>query len=215
MLVIALAGFVSARLFYLLENEPADLLRPAEWIGGRGFAFYGALILGTLAVAIYLRRDRLTIRYLDALAAGFPLGMAVGRSGDLINGEHYGPPSDLPWAIRYPHPEAGVPSGDVAYHPGGLYEIVLALAMAPLVWWLARRLRRPGMLLWAVIALYGAGRFAMFFYRSDSPELLLGLNGTQLTSLALVVAAGIGALVSSRSDSLSPSAGGRDALGRA
>jgi phosphatidylglycerol:prolipoprotein diacylglycerol transferase len=39
--LIALAGIVGARAFYLLENDPGALLRPAEWPGTRGFSFYG------------------------------------------------------------------------------------------------------------------------------------------------------------------------------
>lgn len=77
--VIAIAGIVAARLFYLLENDPAALVNPADWLGTRGFAFYGAIILGTPAAALYARRAGLGSRYLDALAAGFPAGMAVGR----------------------------------------------------------------------------------------------------------------------------------------
>lgn len=194
-LAITLAGIFGARLFYLVES--GNLAHPAAWLGTRGFAFYGAMILGVPAAGLYLARRRLGLRYLDALAYGFPLGMAIGRLGDLINGEHYGPPSDLPWAIRYPHPDADVPNGAIAYHPGGLYEIALALAMVLAVWALRDRFRRPGMLLWTVVALYGAGRFVMFFYRSDSDELALGLNAAQWTSLALVLVAATGAWLSS------------------
>jgi phosphatidylglycerol:prolipoprotein diacylglycerol transferase len=62
---------------------------------------------------VYLWRTRLSLRYLDALAAGFPLGMAVGRIDDVISGEHYGPPTTLPWAFRYLNPMAEVPSTQV------------------------------------------------------------------------------------------------------
>lgn len=197
-LVIAIAGIAGAKLFFLLLNNPADLVRPGEWLSSRGFAFYGALIFGTAAVAVYLRRNRLGLSYLDALAYGFPLGMAVGRVGDVISGEHYGPPSDAAWAIRYLNPRAEVPSSAVAYHSGALYEIVVALVMLPAIVVLARRLRRPGMLLWSVIALYGLGRFVIFFYRSDSDPFALGLSAAQATSLALIAAAGLGALASAR-----------------
>jgi phosphatidylglycerol:prolipoprotein diacylglycerol transferase len=196
--LIAGVGIIGAKLFYLLVNAPGDLLRPAEWFSGQGFAFYGAMIFGTAAVALYLWRNQLDLRYLDALASGFPLGMAVGRIGDVINGEHYGPPSDAPWAFRYLHPGADVPSDSVAYHSGGFYEVILALVMLPMVLALARRLRRPGALLWSVIALYGAGRFLMFFYRSDSDPFALGLNEAQWTSLALIAVAGLGAWLSER-----------------
>ena len=197
-IVIALAGIVGARAFYLLLNEPGDLLRPGEWLSGNGFAFYGALILGIAAVAVFVRRERLSAHYLDALAYGFPLGMAVGRIGDVINGEHYGPASDAPWAFRLVHPEADVPSASVAYHNGGFYEMVMALVMLPLVLLLARRLRRPGALLGAVVALYGAGRFVIFFYRSDTDDFAVGINVAQATGLALVVLGALGVWVASR-----------------
>ncbi len=192
-LVLVVSGIVGARLFYLLENDAAALLRPGDWLGTEGFAFYGGMIGGASAVALYLRRRRLSISYLDAMAVGFPLGMAVGRIGDVINGEHFGPASDVPWAIRWAHPDAEAPATALAYHSGGLYEVVLALAMLAVVWPLRHRLRRPGLLLATVVALYSAGRFAMFFYRSDSDALAIGLSGAQWTSLALFIIAVIGA----------------------
>lgn len=42
--------------------------------------------------------------------------------------------------------------------------------MFAVVWPLRDRFRRPLMLLWTVIGLYGGGRFLMFFYRSDSDD---------------------------------------------
>jgi len=194
--VVAIAGTIGARLFYLVEH--GDLLRPSEWLGAFGFSIYGAVILGPLAGAAYMRWRGLGMRYLDAAATGFPLGLLVGRTGDLINGEHYGPASDLPWAVQNSHPDALTPNPDLAYHSGGLYEMALGLAMFALIWPLRHRFRRPGTLFWAVIALYAAGRFAMFFYRSDSDEVALGLNSAQWTSVALLAIAGLAAWLAVR-----------------
>jgi phosphatidylglycerol:prolipoprotein diacylglycerol transferase len=187
--ILVLAGIAGAKLFWLLENDAAALFRPGDWFGARGFSIYGAILVGVGALALYMRRERLSLRYLDAMAAGFPLGLAVGRLGDVINGEHYGPPSELPWAFRHTHPDADVPSALVGYHSGGFYEVVLGLAMLALVWPLRRRFRRPAALFWTVIALYGVGRFVMFFWRSDSDTLALSMSTAQWTSLALVVVA--------------------------
>lgn len=197
-LVIALSGIAGARGLFLLENDAAALVNPGEWFGTNGYSFYGAIIVGVPAVGVYLHRHRLGLGYLDLLAAGFPLGMALGRVGDLINGEHYGPVSDLPWAVRNAHPDADVPSNELAYHSGGLYEIVLALAIFAVVWPMRDRFRRPGSLLWTVIGLYATGRFFMFFARSDSTELTLGLSVTQWTSLGLLAVALIGLAVGRR-----------------
>jgi len=192
--VIVVAGLIGSRLFFLIETGPEALLRPGEWFGTRGFAFNGALILSPLAAILYLRaRDR-SRSYLDVAALAFPLAMAVGRIGDVINGEHHGAPTTLPWGVRNTHPAADVPSPAVAYHSGGLYEVVLALAIFALVWPLRRRFETPLMAVCMVVALYAVGRFLMFFYRSDSAQLGLGLTGAQWTSLALLGAAGAGAL---------------------
>jgi len=200
--LLILGGIVGSRLLYLLFDQPGDLLAPGEWLGTQGFAFYGALILGPLAVGAYLWRGRLSLRYLHALAAGFPLGMAVGRIGDLISGEHYGPPSTLPWAIHYPDPGAEVPNHALAYHSGGLYEIVLALLMLAVLWPLRHRFRWATALFWATVAFYSAGRFLMFFWRSDTTDLGFGLNLAQLTSVALLAVALAGLALARRAHSL-------------
>lgn len=184
--LIALGGILGSRLFFLAEDDPGSLVDPAEWIGTRGYSFYGAMLLGVVAVGFAVWRFALDRSYLDALAAGFPLGIAVGRLGDVINGEHHGGPSDAPWAIRYTHPDAEVPATGVAYHSGGLYEVLLGLVMLAVVWPLRHRFKAPTQLLWVVVAAYAAGRFVIFFFRDDSDELAAGLSNGQWTSLALV-----------------------------
>ncbi len=195
--VVVIAGMVGARLLYLIEH-PADLAAPGRWLGTNGYSIYGALIAAPAAAALWLRHRGLSAGHLDSLAFAFPAAMAVGRLGDVINGEHYGPVTGAPWGIRYSHPEALTPTHDVAYHPGGLYEVVLALAMLAALWPLRRRLERPGQMLWAVVGLYALGRLVMFTWRSDSPDAVLGLSSSQLVSLLLLAAAAVGLAHASR-----------------
>jgi phosphatidylglycerol:prolipoprotein diacylglycerol transferase len=190
-LVLVVGGIVGARALWLLEQGSDTFLDPAEWLGTRGYSFYGAILVGVPAAVVYLHLRGGRLRHLDALAAGFPLGMAVGRIGDVINGEHYGPASDLPWAFRYTHPDAEVPSAAVAYHSGGFYELLLGLALLAFFWPVRHRFARPGALFLAVVATYAAGRFLIFFWREDSETLALGLVSAQWTSLALIGAAAI------------------------
>lgn len=201
LLILVVAGIVGARLYYLAQEEPEALLRPGQWLGSTGFAFYGAMIAGVGAIALYLWRRRLSVRYIDALAAGFPLGMAVGRIGDLINGEHYGPATNSPWGFHYTNPEAAVPRNDLAYQSGAFYEVLLALVILGLLWPLRQRLsQRPGHLLAATVALYSLGRFAIFFVIRDTPVVALGLRQAQWTSLALLALALLGAWWAERVD---------------
>ena len=173
-------GLVGGRLFYLLEHG-------GPLLSSRGYTFDGGLILATLLIAAYVKVARLSARYFDAGAVGLPLGVAIGRIGDVINGEHYGGRSDSLLAVRNSHPDALTPNSDYAYHNGGLYEVLLALVIFAIVWSLRERLRRPGELAWLVLGLFAAGRFLEFFARSDSPQLALGLDNAQWTSIGLLI----------------------------
>jgi phosphatidylglycerol---prolipoprotein diacylglyceryl transferase len=177
----ALGGLIGGRLFYVLEHG-------GPVIGTRGFTFDGGFILAGALIVGYVWRQGLTARYLDAVAVGLALGVAVGRIGDVINGEHYGPQSDFFLAVRNSHPDALTPNPDLAYQNGGLYEVLLASLIFAVVWPLRHRLR-AGSLTWLVVALFSLGRFFEFFARSDSPDLALGLNNAQWTSLGLLAVA--------------------------
>jgi phosphatidylglycerol:prolipoprotein diacylglycerol transferase len=189
-LILVLGALIGGRAFYLLEHGRLGDL--GAWFSSTGFTFYGGFIAAAIGIAYYVRRERLSLFYLDAIAAGLPLGIAVGRIGDVINGEHYGPATDFFLGVRNSHPEALTPSPNIAYHSGGLYEVLIAAIVFAIAWPLRKRLKRPLALMWLVIALFAAGRFFEFFLRSDSADLALGLETAQWTSLALlaVVAAG-------------------------
>lgn len=208
--VIALAGLIGGKVFFLFES--GKITDPSEWISTRGFTFNGGLILATVAIAVYLWRTGVGISYLDVVALAFPIGVAVGRLGDVINGEHYGPESNWLLAVRNTHPDASTPDPNLAYHSGGLYEVLIALAIFAIVWPRRRRFTRPLTAVWTVLGLFAAGRFFEFFYRDDSENVALGLNSAQWTSVALIAISLAGLTYSMRrwprraSPSLRPSA---------
>ncbi|MEP6893102.1 MAG: prolipoprotein diacylglyceryl transferase [Gaiellaceae bacterium] len=195
-LILISLALVGSRAFYLAEH--GGLGDPAAWIGNRGFTFYGGFILVAFGLAVYVWRTRISLGYLDAIAVGLPLGYAIGRIGDIINGEHYGPATTFFLGVRNTHPDADVPSPDVAYHNGGLYESLIGLATFAIVLALRHRLRQPLAMVWLVIALMSAGRFAEFFVRSDSETVGLGLETAQWTSIVLIVVAAVGLVVTAR-----------------
>ena len=201
-LILIAASIVGARVFYLAEE--GLLLTPGEWLGTNGFTFYGGFIAAALAIAAYLWRRHLSLHYVDAIAAAVPLGIAIGRIGDVINGEHYGPPTDSLLGVRNAHPEALTPDPTVAYHSGGLYEVALGLLIFAVVWPLRDRLRQPTAVLWLVMALLAVGRFLEFFLRSDSETIGFGLVTAQWTSLALLAVALAGAAFTFARPSSSP-----------
>jgi len=198
---ITLAGFAGARLWYALFSEPETYLaRPWEilaiWHGG--LSMHGALIAGTVAGAWWIRRRRLPFwRFADAVAPGLILGQAVGQIACLLNGDTYGKPADLPWAIVFRHPQAMAPLG-VPLHPLQVYELLAYLAVFLVVHRVARSAARDGAVLLTYAVFYGAARFAMEFLRGD-PPVVAGIIVPQVVSVALVVSAVASLLVLRRS----------------
>jgi phosphatidylglycerol:prolipoprotein diacylglycerol transferase len=190
-MILVAGALIGGRLYYLAEHD--GLFDTGEWFGSRGYTFYGGFIAAALGIAFYVWRKRLSVEYLDAVAFGLPLGIAIGRIGDVINGEHYGPATNFFLGVRNTNPDADVPSPDVAYHSGGLYEVLIGATVFAIVLLLRKRLSRPTAMTWLVIALLAAGRFVEFFVRSDSDQVALGLEVAQWTSLGLLVVAGLGA----------------------
>jgi phosphatidylglycerol:prolipoprotein diacylglycerol transferase len=188
---ITIAGFVGARLWYALFSEPDVFLgRPWEifaiWHGG--LSIHGALVAGTAVGVWWIRRRGLPFwRFADAVVPGLILGQAVGQIACLLNGDTYGKPTDLPWAIVFTHPQAMAPLG-VPLHPIQIYELLAYTAVFLVVHRVARSAARDGAVVLTYAVLYGVVRFAIEFFRGD-PPLVGGVIVPQLLSAILVVAA--------------------------
>jgi phosphatidylglycerol:prolipoprotein diacylglycerol transferase len=174
------AGIIGARAMYVLENR---VKFEGQWldvfrINEGGITIYGAIIGGVLAAAAYGAFRRMPVmRGLDAAAFGLLLGMAIGRIGDLINGEHIAKVSSLPWAVKYTHvdspgfPYSATPSGDfIARHPATTYEMIGDLLIIGIVAFLFIRFwrNRPGIVFFTGVVLYSAMRFGVSYLRIDS-----------------------------------------------
>jgi len=106
-----------------------------------------------------------------------------------MNGEILGPPSNLPWAIRYTNPASMAPHLGVAYQPANLYEAVGTLLILGLLLYLRRRGVAPGILGLTYLILYPVSQLILFNWRTDyeTPAILWGLKQAQLTSLVMLI----------------------------
>ena len=209
---MVLGGIVGARFLFAAEHPAAFAGEPWRLvlINEGGISVFGAVLGGMAAGALWAHRAGIApVRLLDAAAPGFLLGQAIGRIGDIINGEHLGAhAAGLAWAVVYTHPdtlgEAGVP-----VHPAVAYELLWDLAAAAAAAWLlrraagppvARRQRRPmpGVALWSALVFYGLGRFWVGFYRLDQPAAF-GLGLAQVLGLGILPGALVGLWLAVRS----------------
>jgi phosphatidylglycerol:prolipoprotein diacylglycerol transferase len=140
----------------------------AAWEGG--MSFHGGLIGVIVALWLFSRKHKLNfIQMGDLIACAAPIGLFFGRIANFINGELWGKPSDVPWAMIFPNARDGLPR-----HPSQLYEAGmegLLLFLIMLVCLRQFRLQeRPGLLGAIFLTGYGTFRFiAEIFREPDTP----------------------------------------------
>ena len=187
--IVVVSGIIGARLLFVLERygDSSSLDSPLEIfaITEGGISIYGSLIGGAIGGWAYgLWKHLPCAATADAAAMGMLLGIAIGRIGDVINGEHLSRASNLPWAVIYTHP--GSPSYlEGAQHPVVAYEIVGALAILGTLLLLWRRSPRPGVVFAAAFLGYAVMRFSISFLRIDRKEPILGLSTPQVVSIVV------------------------------
>jgi phosphatidylglycerol:prolipoprotein diacylglycerol transferase len=192
--LVALAGLVGARLYYAIVSEPeAYLARPWEilavWHGG--LSVHGGLLGGLAAAVWVIRRRRLPFWPMaDAVVPGLILGQAVGQIACLLNGDTFGRPTTVPWAIVFTDRQAMAPLG-VPLHPIQVYELLAYLLVFVAVQKVARSAARPGTAVLTCAVLYGAARFGLEFFRGD-PPVIAGVVVPQAVSALLVAAGAVG-----------------------
>ena len=206
-------GIIGAQLYHVFSTptgnfagwayyreHPIDII--AFWNGGfRGLGIYGAVIGGVLGVIIYvlIARDRdgkpahlNLLRWLDIPTPGLLVAQAIGRMGNRINQELYGPPTNVRWAFHinpaYPCQEpAGSPNlcglpgsltdaarqwyAENGFHPTFFYEAIWNVVGFVLLLFIGRRFKnwlRDGDIFFMYLLWYPLGRFWVEMFRPDA-----------------------------------------------
>jgi phosphatidylglycerol:prolipoprotein diacylglycerol transferase len=183
---IALGVIVGGRLGYCVFYEPSlfiDVGGGLPWWGvlrvtDGGMSSHGGIIGMVVGWWWWCRKHQASWPVMaDAVGAGAGFGILFGRLANFINGELWGRPSDVPWAIIFPAAPL-VDGHQVARHPSQLYaaglEGVLLLVVALVV---HARHRRPGVTSGVVLITYSIGRFVGEFFREPDKGQPGGLGG--------------------------------------
>lgn len=186
-------GLLGARLLFVLLDWGSFVQHPLEafkvWAGG--LSLHGGMLGGILTVIVYAKRKRISLpALLDLGAPAFALAYAFGRIGCFLNGCCYGAVCDLPWAVRF-HNENG-PGLTPPSHPVQLYGTLINFVFFYLLTRWEKRPRRDGEIFWGYIAMYGAYRGLVEFWRAGATSTYLipalRLTDTHVISLLMVVA---------------------------
>ena len=208
-----IGGVIGARVLHVIdfwdEVYRGDFLSVfAVWSGG--IAIYGAIIGGFIGGALYImiRNSEWFLslwrtvfpwmgeaqkanlpsigRLADVSAPAVLIGMAIGRLGDIINGEHFAKVTDLPWGFIYTHANSpGIFRPPT--HPAVGYEMVFDLLLVAAIWPLRNRLRPNGMFFTLFLATYSIGRFFLSFLREEFNEYFGALNEAQVVAIIVVI----------------------------
>jgi len=181
---VILGGRLGWMLFYGTERIFADPLSVLRiWEGG--MSFHGGLVGVLVALATFASRRGKRIADVFDFAAPLPaIGFGAGRLGNFINGELWGKPTVVPWAVVVD----GVP-----LHASQLYEAFLeGLVLFLVLWWFTAkprpRLAPSGLFL----VCYGVFRFVVEFVRVPDENrgylLFDWLTMGQILSLPMVIA---------------------------
>ena len=185
-----LFGILGARLYYLVFFDLGMFLRQplmvlAIWKGG--LAIHGALLAGLLTAIWFSRKHGISFWiFADTLAPALILGQAIGRFACFLNGDAYGIPTSVPWAVTFTDPHALAPLG-VPRHPTQLYEMGLDLVLFGFLWALRRWRLFPGQLFLLYAGGYAVIRFFVETFRADQLQFAGGVSAAQTLSVLVLL----------------------------
>ncbi len=192
---VVLGGRIGSYLLYdgwrSFGSDPLAILR--VWDGG--MSFHGGLLGVVLAVSWFARSEGIPLLHVwDLVASTAPAGLLFGRVANFVNGELWGKPTDVPWAVIFPR---SMPEGTPLHlilprHPSQLYEAAMEglLLLAFMQWrlWKSDALRtRPGRLAGEFLIGYACLRIAGETFREPDASLILGLSRGIFYSLFMIV----------------------------
>lgn len=212
---VVIAGIIGARLYHVFsvpagctaiipycgwpwyQNNPLQIV-----LGIRegGLGIFGGILGGAVAVILYARARKLPLlRYLDFAAPALLMGQTIGRWGNFVNQELYGPPTNLPWGIaiddrlRAPiYQDLSAYPSDTLFHPLFLYESMLNLLGFVILIVASRRLAgrlKDGDIILLYFIWYPVVRIFVETYRFDAWLSLGSLPTATLISIIAAIAA--------------------------
>lgn len=171
-----------------LRQDPLVFFRP--WEGG--MASHGGFLGVTIALWIFSRWSKISFLHLgDLIVSAAPPGLLIVRIANFLNGELWGKPADVPWAVIF----AGTDAGPEPRHPSQLYESALegGLLLLYMQWrfWRSDIVKtQPGRLAGEFLIGYALVRMFCELFREPDRDvtLILGLSRGTFYSTFLIVA---------------------------
>lgn len=185
-IIVVFAGYIFARLSYVLldvlDGGQYNSFREVINIRAGGVNILGGFIGAVVVALIYMQMRGLNIRhYADVAGPALLIAQAIGRWGNFINQELYGPPTELPWGILiepqfrlFQYSNLTEYPAETRFHPTFLYESIVLLIGFILLVYLNNRYRgqwKPGTLFGWFLVWWGGNRAWIEFFRPDQTTI--------------------------------------------
>jgi len=217
LIIVLVLGIIGARLYHVFsrpavgigwdyyKEHPMEIFIPKNG-GFAGLGIYGGFIGGLIGVLAYTWWKKLNFfEWADFAVPGVLLAQAIGRWGNFVNQELFGPPTTMPWGIKidcanrqfYEQYNCNVLGPNTRFHPTFLYEslwnftgvILMVVAFKKF----GHKLR-TGDLLFFYLIYYPLGRiWVEYFFRPDA-WTMGGLPTAVIISL-IAIAGGVAGLL--------------------
>lgn len=177
---LCIAVIIGARLGVIVVNLEYYLANPLHMFTRAGLGSHGAIITAMVLGYFWVKKANLSYWTMaDAIAPSISIGHIFVRLGNFINGELYGSPTSLPWAVEFPY--SGQP-----VHPAQIYETLISgiILIFALKW--ARKPKYPGYAFFRVMLVHSIVRFFIDFIRQHS-SLIGPFVLTQIIALGFTV----------------------------
>ena len=180
-----LAGFLGAKLLYVIVEFPAFIKDPLSVLGSEGFVVYGGIILGVLAAIIYCKVKGLVfLEYFDLCAPSISLAQGFGRIGCFLAGCCYGRETQSFLGVVFPA-NSMAPAG-IKVLPTQLFSSAGDFLITAILLLYYKNTGDGGAL---YMILYGVGRFLIEFLRADDRGNIGMLSTSQMISIVIVAGA--------------------------
>jgi len=224
-----IGGIVGAKGYYVLLNVERLQAEGLSFVFSRGgMVWYGGFLLATALVVRAAIKSPVPLgKVADYVAPALAIGYAVGRVGCLLVGDDWGRPTDSWVGMTFPQ---GAPATTVAnieafgiavdpaliekygdvipVHPTQIYEIALSTLIFLLLWRIRKHPHAAGWLFMVWLALAGAERFVVEFFRAKDDRFFGVLTLAQVISLGLIAVGIAWSLRLRRGDDASPAEAG-------
>ena len=176
-----IAGLAGARLAFALRALEVYLSAPLSLLAldATTLAPLEGLLIGiVVAVIIVQKKDLPERETLDALAPGLAVFMIAWAASNILSGDAFGSPSNLPWAIQL---------WGESRHPVQFYDLILALITLGLILRGGFEKLGQGINFLVLLMLSALAHLITEAFRGDSIIWFGSLRATQIISLVLMI----------------------------